>query len=990
MAQVDIGPPSTQADQGSLHVLQLFDDSFTVLTFEERLALYLRTAERAHEQIQASRILLRGLGAEVSIPKKKSIEKTISETEYHARILAQDLDPAKSESSSPQDIIRQSRLFLVLRSENHEVSKDLESLHHACKALDDIIESCKSVRANSVKRKPLQSPVVPSQPPLVAPPPAIKVNAVNAEQPSMPQSADDFLNGLPPLDATKLLHHRRNSRLRNRSLSQLGKSNESSPNQSANDSQQPLVRNDPAELPGWPPIPIPPPTARGYVFIPTLTSMPELEAPSEIISVTKAKPDYAASLRSPVMEPGVHQLPQNDKPVDGIPKKTAGHSTGTVMPLKQPPEKLQHTTSELKDGASSTLPVAAQDTSTTNQDTANSRGSVASPQNFVAQVADVQQEASRRSSTISERPQSMLSSVPENQSSGSAISPPSTTTSSRASESAVGKSASTRNRLRKNPYTFAGRSNVFLADSNSLTAGASNLSSASQSSAPQKTMSTPALAMTNQAVQPTLRQVPSVSVKTGQLSDTVPTQNSEPAETTQSASQVTSYTPTLTSSPQFQTTKSFTIVSPPVSPSIESFQQQFEKSRLNDSKRNSITSISSAPPAAGYLPRKQHYQSAYVTQQQINDAHDSRLHQAQNRTYSLPETSQHKKNSSVDEHWAPQRAQTQVLEQTDIAQHQAYASKLAREAREERMTSPSNVPNTSVARAPIPPYPMTPVQGPVRSLHHEPMPAVPTRMPFPEKQDSLSSIQSQIPPTQQPETQSSSAPVASHRLSVRFPQHNPRGEVGNLSTADVDQRQTIYSKSQAQTQNLQSTTPIQHNAPVSTLQNQVQQSQHQVNRQSNQFPQQQQPYQQQHQYRTPATTMPTANPAGGPPIPPKINQQLQQQPPPTIPEGDLHRERSTSGTKSTISSRSSTFGLPQHQQPQPQQQQHPQTQHSSMNYRSASSSTLSAGVGIVGDGGGGGGSSNGSTFGAGPAVGMARKRSSWLTRQVERAGLKSF
>lgn len=165
MAHGNDGPASTQADQGSLHVLQLFEFSYTVLTFDENLVLYLRTAERVNEQIQSSRVLLSGLGAEVSIPKKKSIELAISKAECCARILTQDLEPAKSESSSPQDIIRQSRLFLVLRSDNHEASKDLESLHHACNALDKIIESCKSVRANSIKRKPLHLSVNPSAQP---------------------------------------------------------------------------------------------------------------------------------------------------------------------------------------------------------------------------------------------------------------------------------------------------------------------------------------------------------------------------------------------------------------------------------------------------------------------------------------------------------------------------------------------------------------------------------------------------------------------------------------------------------------------------------------------------------------------------------------------------------------------------------------------------------------------------------------------------------
>lgn len=440
MAHGNDGPASTQADQGSLHVLQLFEFSYTVLTFDENLVLYLRTAERVNEQIQSSRVLLSGLGAEVSIPKKKSIELAISKAECCARILTQDLEPAKSESSSPQDIIRQSRLFLVLRSDNHEASKDLESLHHACNALDKIIESCKSVRANSIKRKPLHLSVNPSaQPSSVVSPPAIKVDIVNAEQPSTAQQTDDFLNGLPPLDATKLLHHRRTSRLRNRSLSQLVK-NDGQSEQQGNAPQQNSTPNDPAntfELPGWPtPIPIPPPTARGYVFIPTLTSMPELEAPSEIISVTKVKPDYAASLRSLHIEPGVHQVHQNDESIHDNASQSVAQSPETVAPLtqSQPQPQPQPMTAGPKGSEDPVGLAPALDISVTSQDAATSRASIGSPQSSIVQATEAHQGASRRSSSISDRSQSMLPPVPGIQSSESTISPHSTSNSSRVSE----------------------------------------------------------------------------------------------------------------------------------------------------------------------------------------------------------------------------------------------------------------------------------------------------------------------------------------------------------------------------------------------------------------------------------------------------------------------------------------------------------------------------------------------------------------------------
>lgn len=973
MAQSEHGPPSSQADQGSLHVLQLFDFSYTVLTFDDRLILYLRTAERANEKIHSARALLRGLGPEVSIPKKKSMERTISETEYNARILAQDLDPAKSESSSPQDIIRQSRLFLVLRPDNHEVSKDLESLHHACNALDNIIESCKSVRANSVKRKPLNSPVAPSsQTSPVASPPAINVNGVDAEQSSMSQQNDDFLKGLPPLDATRLLHHRRTSRLRNRSTSQLSKNNEGQSEQQANDPQQSEMRNDPTnafELPGWPtPIPIPPPTARGYVFIPTLTTMPELEAPSEIISVTKAKPDYAASLRNSIIEPGVHQVQKNDDAfIQGASKAVALESTERVTTSNQSPEQAQPSSSDSKGLIDLNVAAPSLDDSTTPQDDANPHASLASPRNPIVQESDAQRVASHRSSTISERPQSLLSSAQGNESSASAILTPSTSISSRLSEVLVGKSSGTRNKLRKAPYTPASKStNVHLADSSGTTANttASKLSSGSQRHESHNDSSNPPPVPPNQSSQPTIRQVPSVSVKTKQLPDKVSGQApvTTPPSTAQDATHTTNYTPTLTTSPQFQTTKSFTIVSPPVSPSREAFQKDYENSNATNSKRLSITSTTSAPPSTNYPPTKD-VQSAYSTQQQINDGRDARLHQAQTRTYSLPEITQHRRNLSMNDRWLPQRSQTHTPE-TNTLQDEAYSSKLARESRDERIASPSNVPNTGIARAPIPPYPMTPIQGPVRLSHHESMPSVPTRIPFPQIQDPYHQPQLEQPLTQQTTISSSSVPSNSYRGSFRFqpPQQTTPGGAGHVPTTGLDPHRSFQPQPQPQT--FQPTPTLPQNATPSMEQHPMQPDQPQPRYQSVRFPQ----LQQQRQQQAPNTIHTPA-----PPLPPKINQ------PPTIPEADLHRERSVSGTKSTISSRSSTLG--QHSQ----QQQHPPS-----NFRSTSSSTLSAGVGIVGDGGGGGGSSTGSTLGAGPAVGMARKRSSWLTRQVERAGLKSF
>lgn len=1008
MAQGNDGPAWTQADQGSLHVIQLFDFSYTVLTFDETLVLYLRTAERVNEQIQSSRVVLSSLGAEVSILKRQSVELAISQAECCARILTQDLEPAKSESSSPQDIIRQSRLFLVLRSDNHEASKDLESLHHACNALDRIIESCKSVRANSIKRKPLHLPVTSStQPSSVASPPAITVDIVNAEQPSTAQQTDDFLNGLPPLDATKLLHHRRTSRLRNRSLSQRV-NNDGQSEQQANDPPQNPAPNDPAntfELPGWPnPIPIPPPTARGYVFIPTLTSMPELEAPSEIISVTKAKPDYAASLRSPTIEPGVHQVHQNDESIHASASKPVAQSPETVAPLSQSQSQPQPqpTTAGPKGSEDPVGPAPALDTSVTSQDAATSRAIIGSPQSSIVQATEAHHGASRRSSSISDRSQSMLPPAPGPQSSESTISPYPTSNSSRVSETPVPKSTSTRNRLRKTPLALASRSSVYLANSPggnaTATATASNLPSAPQTNDPHTTSSTPALTALNQTSQKATQQVPSVSVTTKQLPGKVSRQTSDAPNTTQPTGQVTNYAPTLTVSPQFQTTKSFSIVSPTVSPSREDFPKQYPNSNFYDSKRHSITSIASAPPSTGLSPSR-HHQNAYTTQQQTNIAHDSRPYQAQYRTYSLPETSQHKKNLSMDERWLPQRAHTQISEVANTAQNQAYASKLAREAREERMTPQSNIPNTSVARAPNPPYPMTPIHGPVRSPQHESMRSVPTRMPFPPKQDSTLSIQSQSSLTQQSAVSSSSVSVDSHRASFRFepPRNNTRGDGGNLPLTDTDLQRPLHLQQEPQpkshalppTPTLQSLSSISQNAGNSMQQHSIQQTQPQFQGQTVQSPlhpqqqQYQQPrqYQQSLQYQQPPSTIPTTAPP--PPIPPKINHQS----PPTIPDADLHREHSTSGTKSDISSRSSTLGL----------RQQLRQQHAAMHLHSVSSSTLSTGLGIVGDGGGGGGgaegsSNNGSTLGAaGPsAVGRVKKRSSWLARQVERAGLKSF
>lgn len=996
MAQVKDDLPSTQADQGSLHVLQLFDFSYTVLTFDERLILYLRTAERANEQIQSARVLLRGLGAEVSIPKKKSMEKTISETEYHARILAQDLDPAKSESSSPQDIIKQSRLFLILRSDNHEVSKDLESLYNACIALDNIIESCKSVRVNSIKRKPLHSTITPSsqtsQTSPVTSPPANKVDVANGEQPSTSQQTEDFLAGLPPLDAARLLHHRRTSRLRNRSNNQLAQTSEGQP-------QQPT--NDPAntfELPGWSPIPIPQPTARGYVFIPTLTTMPELEAPSEIISVTKVKSDYANDLRSPILEPGVHRVEGNDGGVNKGASKGNSQSTEPVATLSQSLDQPQPPISDSKGPNGPNVPPPSLDTTNPLQGVASPHANLAPPRNSIVEESESEAKkvASHQSSTISEHPQSLVSSAHGDDSSIAAITPP-TSKSSRVSESVVGKSSSTRNRLRKAPFALATKAaNIFLADSPGPTQNSIASKLSSEQHEPRKSSTKPPPTQSNQSSKTTIREVPSVSVKTQHLPEKGSIQSSVQTlpSTAQDANQTTTYTPTLTSSPQYQTSKSFTIVSPPVSPSREAFQKEYE-----NAKRLSITSTISAPPSTSHPPAK-YLQSAYSTQQQINDAHKSRLLLEQNRTYSLPEITQHRKTMSVDELWLPQRSQTNPPD-TNHLQTGVYSSKSAKDLRDERIASPSNVPNTSVARAPIPPYPVTPIQGPVRFSHHEPMPSASTKLPFPPIPGPSRQLQPQDPRTQQSSVSSTTVPSTSYQGSFHFqtPQHITPSGAGSLPTADSDPQRSFHSHShshsqsqpqpQPQSQLLQHAPSRSHTAPISMQQHLVQNSQSQANHQSVRFPQlqrqppphlqQQQPQPQQQRANTLPTPAPTQ--AAAPPLPPKITH---PHPSTIILEGDLGRERSVSGTKSTISSRSSTLGL---QSPQ-QQQQHP------MNFRSTTSSTLSVGVGIVGDGGGGaaggGGSSNNSTSGAGPAVGMARKRSSWLTRQVERAGLKSF
>jgi len=266
MAQYDRNLAPGQFGQGFLHVLQLFESRYVVVAIDQQTIQHLHTAEHANEKIATARTLLRELGAGISPVDKKSMERIIGDAEYYARILAQDLHPARCDPASPQIIPLQSRPVLILGPDNDTVSRGLQNLKAACDSLGGLIKL-----PNAIKRKPISN--VAAQPFQTAP----EANNDTSE----PPKPDWDIDALPAYDPKELLHYRRRSRNRYRSMNSLRPPDafrpevQHIPGESENERpsfSEPVL--DRRELPAST---LPQPPYRGAPWMPTLTSMHELE-----------------------------------------------------------------------------------------------------------------------------------------------------------------------------------------------------------------------------------------------------------------------------------------------------------------------------------------------------------------------------------------------------------------------------------------------------------------------------------------------------------------------------------------------------------------------------------------------------------------------------------------------------------------------------------------------------------------------------------------
>ncbi|KIX00238.1 uncharacterized protein Z518_10377 [Rhinocladiella mackenziei CBS 650.93] len=236
-----------QLGQGSLHILQLFDSSYTVLSVDQTITEHLKSVESAKEKLDSAKAMLSGLGPRNSPTEKIHMQQLIRNAEYCARILAQDLHPARGDPLSFQAAGSTSRPFLILGSDQPAISTHLQELSSACSSLERLIEACKSSPA--------------------------------------PTSLDESKSDLPDYDPSMLLHYRRVSRIRYRRVNSLPdvdqskseprESLEQSPNVITSSSESSLGRH---ELPARPTSTSPAQgNFRGPVWSPSLTSMPELE-----------------------------------------------------------------------------------------------------------------------------------------------------------------------------------------------------------------------------------------------------------------------------------------------------------------------------------------------------------------------------------------------------------------------------------------------------------------------------------------------------------------------------------------------------------------------------------------------------------------------------------------------------------------------------------------------------------------------------------------
>lgn len=87
-----------QTGLGTLHVLQIFEHSYTVLSVDEMCTNQLQKVEIADELIQRARAMSNERKPTFSPALDDEIERTIRDAEYYARILAQGLRSARSDT----------------------------------------------------------------------------------------------------------------------------------------------------------------------------------------------------------------------------------------------------------------------------------------------------------------------------------------------------------------------------------------------------------------------------------------------------------------------------------------------------------------------------------------------------------------------------------------------------------------------------------------------------------------------------------------------------------------------------------------------------------------------------------------------------------------------------------------------------------------------------------------------------------------------------
>lgn len=308
---------SDSIHEGSLHVLELFGSGYTVLTFKEQFVSWLRRAERVNEQLQATRLFSTRLGVDVPVFKKEAIEKALDHAESAAHHLANSLVQWKT----PLNLVDKSRPFLVLLPQNQDVIVNLECLSNASESLEREMESCRSLRANSTRRKPVNTP-------------SIQVESARGEQSTDQGDANYSINDLPPKEPGNPLHYKRISRLRSRSLRNLIGEEQSLPD------SQPVSEAATSKVPGsdrpqslyeLPVASIQPSSVQPQFTLQPLFPLPELQGDDGLFDI-QGRMDGLGQLRYSTITPGIHHLNKADTTVRNSPQNKTQPNFPVAVP----------------------------------------------------------------------------------------------------------------------------------------------------------------------------------------------------------------------------------------------------------------------------------------------------------------------------------------------------------------------------------------------------------------------------------------------------------------------------------------------------------------------------------------------------------------------------------------------------------------------------------------------------------------------------------